>query len=42
MVDTKQRPATANGNAAAQGRPRPEWQPQDRRDAIPVMGFREY
>ena len=42
MVDTKQRPATANGNAAAQGRARPEWQPQDRRDAIPLMGFREY
>ncbi|MEE8518358.1 MAG: aromatic ring-hydroxylating dioxygenase subunit alpha, partial [Dehalococcoidia bacterium] len=42
MVDTKERPSTTNGTESKPGRARPEWQAQDRRDAIPILGFREY
>jgi phenylpropionate dioxygenase-like ring-hydroxylating dioxygenase large terminal subunit len=42
MVDTQRQTSRAKGPAAKTGRARPEWQALDRREAIPVMGFREY
>ena len=42
MVDTTERPAAASGAEATTGRARPEWQPQDKRDGIPVLVYREY